>query len=50
MVGFGDGQSKVIVRLGYESAGNLIADRAAARQAGRHMSETLKNLKRMVEP
>ncbi|MDT7766251.1 MAG: hypothetical protein QOC63_5671, partial [Mycobacterium sp.] len=36
----------------YESAGSLlglIADRVAARQVGRTMTETLKNLKRMVE-
>jgi uncharacterized membrane protein len=49
----GDGQTKVIFRLAYESAGNLlglIADRVAARQVGRNMSETLKNLKQMVEP
>jgi len=47
-----DGQTKVIFGLAYESAGNLlglIADRVAARQVGRNMSETLKNLKRMVE-
>jgi hypothetical protein len=46
----GDGHTKVIFRLAYESAGNLIADRVAARQVGRNMTETLKNLKRMVEP
>ena len=34
----------------YESAGSLITDRVAARQVGRNMTETLKNLKRMVEP
>ena len=48
----GDGRTNVIFRLAYESAGNLlglIADRVAARQVGRNMSETLKNLKRMVE-
>jgi uncharacterized membrane protein len=48
----GDGRTKVIFRLAYESAGNLlglIADRVAARQVGRNMSETLKNLRRMVE-
>jgi uncharacterized membrane protein len=48
----GDGHTKVIFRLAYESAGNLlglIADRVAARQVGRNMSATLKNLKRMVE-
>ena len=48
----GDGH-KVIFRRAYESAGNLlglIADRVAARQVGRNMTETLKNLKRMVEP
>ena len=49
----GDGHTKVIFRLAYESAGNLlglIADRVAARQVGRNMTEALKNLKRMVEP
>lgn len=48
----GDGRTKVIFRLAYESAGNLlglIADRVAARQVGRNMSATLKNLKQMVE-
>ncbi len=48
----GDGHTKVIFRLAYESAGNLlglIADRVAARQVGRNMTETLKNLKQMVE-
>ncbi|MDT7791013.1 MAG: hypothetical protein QOD59_449 [Mycobacterium sp.] len=50
---YGDGHTKVIFRLAYESAGSLlglIADRVASRQVGRNMSETLKNLKRMVEP
>jgi uncharacterized membrane protein len=49
----GDGHTKVIFRLAYESAGSLlglIADRVASRQVGRNMSATLKNLKRMVEP
>jgi uncharacterized membrane protein len=48
----GDGDTKVVFRLAYESAGSLlglIADRVAARQVGRNMTETLKNLKRMVE-
>jgi hypothetical protein len=48
----GDGHTKVTFRRAYESAGNrlgLIADRVAARQVGRNMTETLKNLKRMVE-
>ena len=48
----GDGRTKVVFRLAYESAGNLlglIADRVAARQVRRNMTETLKNLKRMVE-
>jgi hypothetical protein len=38
--------------LAYESAGNLlglIADRVAARQVGRNMTQTLKNLKRLIE-
>lgn len=49
----GDGRTKVTFRMSYESAGNLlglIADRVAARQVGRTMTQTLKNLKRMVEP
>lgn len=49
----GDGHTRVTFRMSYESAGNLlglIADRVAARQVGRNMTETLKNLKRMVEP
>ena len=49
----GDGHTKVIFRLANESAGNLlglIADRVASRQVGRNMTETLKNLKQMVEP
>ncbi|KUI20816.1 cyclase [Mycobacterium sp. GA-1285] len=48
----GDGRTKVTFRLSYESAGNLlglIADRVAARQVGRTMSQTLTNLRRMVE-
>jgi uncharacterized membrane protein len=47
-----DGRTKVTFRLAYESAGNvlgLIADRVAARQVGRTMGETLKNLRQMVE-
>ena len=47
-----DGRTKVDFRLAYASAGNvlgLIADRVAARQVGRNMGQTLKNLKRMVE-
>ena len=48
----GNGRTKIVFRLAYESAGNLlgiIADHVASRQVGRNMSETLKNLKRMVE-
>jgi uncharacterized membrane protein len=48
----GDGRTKITFRLAYESAGGvlgLIADRVAARQVGRNMTETLKNLRRMVE-
>jgi uncharacterized membrane protein len=48
----GDGRTKVTFRLSYESAGNilgLIADRVAARQVGRNMSQTLVNLRQMVE-
>jgi uncharacterized membrane protein len=47
-----DGRTKVTYRLAYESAGNLlglIADRVAARQVGRTMGATLKNLCRLVE-
>ena len=47
-----DGQTKVIFGLAYESAGNLlglIADRVAARQVGRNMSETPKNLQQDAE-
>jgi uncharacterized membrane protein len=46
-----DGRTKVTFRLSYESAGNvlgLIADRVAARQVGRTMSATLKNLAQLV--
>lgn len=48
-----DGRTNLTFRLAYESAGGLlglIADRVAARQVGRNMGETLRNLKRMVEP
>ncbi|MCW2627388.1 SRPBCC family protein [Mycobacterium sp.] len=48
-----DGRTNLTFRLAYESAGGilgLIADRVASRQVGRNMTETLKNLKRMVEP
>lgn len=47
-----DGRTKVVFRLSYESAGNilgLIADRVAARQVGRNMGRTLANLRQMVE-
>ena len=47
-----DGRTNLTFRLAYESAGNvlgLIADRVAARQVGRNMGQTLKNLQRMVE-
>jgi uncharacterized membrane protein len=46
-----DGRTKVTFRLAYESAGNvlgLIADRVAARQVGRTMGQTLRNLSEMV--
>jgi uncharacterized membrane protein len=48
-----DGRTNLTFRLAYESAGGilgLIADRVASRQVGRNMTETLKNLNRMVEP
>jgi uncharacterized membrane protein len=47
-----DGRTRVTFRLAYESAGNLlglIADRVAARQVGRTMGESLKNLRQLVE-
>ena len=47
-----DGRTKVTFRLAYEAPGGLlglIADRVAARQVGRNMSETLKRLKSLVE-
>jgi uncharacterized membrane protein len=47
-----DGATLLTFRLAYESAGGIlgmIADRVAARQVGRNMGETLKNLRRMVE-
>jgi uncharacterized membrane protein len=47
-----DGRTKLTFRLAYGSPGGLlglIADRVAARQVGRNMTETLNNLRRMVE-
>ena len=49
----GDGRTRVVFRLAYEAPGGilgLIADRVAARQVGRTMTETLTNLKDLVEP
>ena len=48
----GDGRTKVTFRLAYEAPGGvlgLLADWVAARQVGRIMDETLKNLKVLVE-
>ena len=48
----GDGRTQVTFRLAYESAGNilgLIADRVAARQVGRTMTQTLENLRSLAE-
>lgn len=48
----GDGRTKVTFRPSYEAPDGLlglIADRVAARQVGRTMSETLKRLRTMVE-
>ena len=48
----GDGRTQLTFRLAYESAGNilgLIADRVAARQVGRNMTETLENLRSLAE-
>ncbi|MCK0174022.1 MULTISPECIES: SRPBCC family protein [Mycobacteriaceae] len=47
-----DGRTKVTFRLSYEAPGGLlglVADRVAARQVGRNMSETLKRLKTLVD-
>ena len=47
-----NGKTRVTFRLSYESAGSvlgLIADRVAARQVARNMTETLKNLARLAE-
>lgn len=48
----GPGRATVTFRLAYHSDGGLlglIADRIAARQVGRSLSESLKNLQRLVE-
>jgi uncharacterized membrane protein len=47
-----DGQTKATFRLSYQAPGGIlgyIADRVAVRQVGRTLSETLKNLKKLVE-
>ncbi|HYO03203.1 MAG TPA: SRPBCC family protein [Mycobacterium sp.] len=49
----GPGRTLVTFRLAYHSDGGLlglIADRLAARQVGRSLSESLKNLQRLVQP
>jgi uncharacterized membrane protein len=46
------GRTRVTFRLAYESAGGilgLIADRVAARQVGRNMTETLRRLRDLVK-
>ncbi|WP_275571701.1 SRPBCC family protein [Mycolicibacterium vanbaalenii] len=48
----GQGRTKVTFRLSYEAPGGLlglIADRVAARQVGRIMDKTVKNLKELAE-
>jgi uncharacterized membrane protein len=48
----GPGRTAVTFRLAYHSDGGLlglIADRIAARQVGHSLSESLKNLRRLVE-
>lgn len=48
----GNGRTRVVFRPAYEAPGGilgLIADRVAARQIGRTMTETLKNLKTLAE-
>ena len=52
MRGDGEGRTKIVFRLAYEAPGGLlglIADRVAARQVGRIMSTTIKQLKELVE-
>jgi len=47
-----DGRTKVVFRLAYEAPGGLlgvVADWVAARQVGRIMETTLKNLRELVE-
>ena len=47
-----DGRTKVVFRLAYEAPGGLlgvVADWVAARQVGRIMETTLKNLRGLVE-
>jgi uncharacterized membrane protein len=47
-----DGRTRVTFRMTYEAPGGvlgLIADWVAARQVGRTMTETLENLRRLVE-
>ena len=49
----GPGRTTVTFRLAYHSDGGLlglIADRIASRQVGRSLSQSLKNLQRLVEP
>jgi uncharacterized membrane protein len=49
----GPGRTVVTFRLAYHSDGGLlglIADRVAAHQVGRSLSESLKNLQHLVEP
>jgi len=46
------GRTKVTFRLSYQAPGGILAylaDRIAARQVGRTLSRTLKNLKRLAE-
>ena len=45
----GPGRTIVTFRLAYHWLLGLIADRIAARQVGRSLSESLKNLQRLVE-
>jgi uncharacterized membrane protein len=48
----GEGRTKVSFRMSYEAPGGLlglVADRVAARQVGRIMDRTLKQLKALVE-
>lgn len=48
----GHGRTRVVFRMSYQAPGGvlgLIADRVAARQVGRTLAESLRNLKKLIE-